>query len=723
MGFSISPSLLWLTALASSSVLAAEPAADVRPAIPEIVVTSQWREQVASEVPASVAVLDSDTIHQGTLQHFEELTSLVPNLNYSGDGNRARYFQIRGTGELEQYEGAPNPSVGFIVDDIDFSGIGGIATLFDMDRVEVLRGPQGTRYGANALAGLIYAKTADPTDTPEARVEATYGSDDTRALGGAVGGPVPGIGHLDYRVAVQDYHSDGFRRDIYLNRDDTNHRDELTARGKLRWEPDGPGGRWRVDLTGLYVDLNDGYDEWAVDNNGFHTYSDKPGRDAQRSLAGSMRVTGAITDAFSLVSITGVAHSDVSFGYDSDWGNDQFWAPYLPPGGRYDFTQAFDRTRRTVNQELRLLSSPAGRLFGRVDWVLGAYFLGLDESNTRFDHGVCIPPAICGFPDPPPAPDSQFGSAYSARNVALFGEFNLPMDDATRLTVGLRGEQRRAEYDDTAGNHFVPTDRMWGGELAVTRKLTGSTSAWARVARGYKAGGFNPSLQGLGFPADQITFGPEYLWDYEIGLRAIAPDEHWSVELTGFWEDRHDMQVKVPISSPGDPNTFVFLTDNAQLGRVFGLEMNLGVQVSASLRLYGTLGLLNTTLERFSAQPLFEGSEQPHAPPWSFAAGASYQGPGGWFARLDVAGRDAFLFDYDFSQGRDRKSQPYELVNLRLGREWRHWTGAFWVRNLFDENYAVRGFYFGNQPPDFPNTRYVRLGDPRQLGVTVSYRY
>ena len=142
--------------------------ASLRQPVPEIVVVaSQLREAELAAVPASLTVLDADAIAAGSVQHFEELTPLVPNLNWSGEGSRARYFQIRGTGELEQYEGAPNPSVGFIVDDIDLSDIGGVATSFDVDRIEVLRGPQGTRYGANALAGLIYVQTADPTAAPE----------------------------------------------------------------------------------------------------------------------------------------------------------------------------------------------------------------------------------------------------------------------------------------------------------------------------------------------------------------------------------------------------------------------------------------------------------------------------------------------------------------------------------------------------------------------------
>ncbi|MGB5581422.1 MAG: Plug domain-containing protein, partial [Woeseia sp.] len=132
-------------------------------ALDEIIVRADFRERAAAELPPSITVLDQATIEQSAIQHFEELVFSVPNLNYSGDGHRARYFQIRGIGELEQYEGAPNPSVGFLIDDIDFSGIATIATLFDVAQVDVLRGPQGTRYGANALAGLIYVQSVAPT--------------------------------------------------------------------------------------------------------------------------------------------------------------------------------------------------------------------------------------------------------------------------------------------------------------------------------------------------------------------------------------------------------------------------------------------------------------------------------------------------------------------------------------------------------------------------------
>lgn len=183
------------------------------------------------------------------------------------------------------------------------------------------------------------------------------------------------------------------------------------------------------------------------------------------------------------------------------------------------------------------------------------------------------------------------------------------------------------------------------------------------------------------------------------------------------------MQVKIPVQLvAGDPTSFVFLTENAEAGRALGLEAALTWRAADTLTLSAGIGLLDTDVRSFDAQPEFEDRPFPHAPAWSGAASALYQPGRGWFTRLDVTGRDSFYFDYDLSEGGDRESQPAVVVNLRGGRQWQHWRVEAWVRNLFDEDYGVRGFYFGNEPPAFEPTRYIRLGDPRQAGVTVTWR-
>src|SRR5271163_1363581 len=149
----------------------------------EIVVTASLRSTSVAELPESVTVLDRDTLRDAGVQHFEDVLSLIPDLNWAAGTSRPRFFQLRGIGEVEQYQGAPNPSVGFLIDDIDFSGVGMPATLFDTRQVEVLRGPQGTVYGANALAGLISVRTEDPSRAFSLDGEATVGDFSTRAAG------------------------------------------------------------------------------------------------------------------------------------------------------------------------------------------------------------------------------------------------------------------------------------------------------------------------------------------------------------------------------------------------------------------------------------------------------------------------------------------------------------------------------------------------------------
>jgi outer membrane receptor protein involved in Fe transport len=677
----------------------------------EIVVTADFREGSIAELPLSVSVLDRAQLRATTLEHFEEAIRAVPNLNLSGEGSRARYFQLRGVGELEQYEGSPNPSIGFIVDDIDFSGLGSIGTLFDVDRVEVLRGPQGTRYGANALGGLIYMRSADPTGELEADFEATAGSDDTTALGAALGGPLGG--DFGFRASLHQYRSNGFRENEYLRRDDTYARDELAARGKIAWSP---SDRLDVDFAGLYVDVDNGYDAWSIDN-GYDTYSDNPGRDAQRSVAGSVRVRAELANV-DIVSISGVADTDATFSFDGDWGNGPYWAPFV-----YDYITVNDRERRTYNQEVRILSKPGAIAGGRGDWLAGVYVLDLEESNDRFDRGAYADP-FCG-PDCTLGVEGAVRSDYDATNVAVFGQVRVSVGESLELTAGLRAEQRSASYADTSGNRFDPDDHMVGGEVAFTWRLDDRRSTYVRFAHGYKAGGFNVALAGVDFEAvdnltpNEIEFEPESLSSIEAGYRTTSADGRLRTDAGVFYARRDDQQIKVPLQLQlGDPLSFLLVTANSERGEHYGLEATIDWRATERLELSAALGWLRTKVDRFSLFPEIEGREQAHAPGYTYSLGAEYRAPSGWWGRVDLSGMDQYFFDY----GHDQQSDTYALANLKVGREWGPWDVSLWVRNLLDEEYSVRGFYFGNEPPDFASTLYTRLGDPRHYGLTVSYR-
>src|SRR5260370_15714632 len=133
----------------SVSIFLARPAVSADDTLEYMVVTAGVGSTSVAELPQSVTVIDRDTLRSAGVQHFEDVLGLIPDLNWAGGTSRPRFFQLRGIGEVEQYQGAPNPSVGFLIDDIDFSGVGMPATLFDTQQIEVLRGPQGTAYGAN----------------------------------------------------------------------------------------------------------------------------------------------------------------------------------------------------------------------------------------------------------------------------------------------------------------------------------------------------------------------------------------------------------------------------------------------------------------------------------------------------------------------------------------------------------------------------------------------
>ena len=674
----------------------------------EIVVTADYRERTAAELPASISVLDERTINAAAVQHFEELIQLIPNLNWSGDGNRARYLQIRGVGELEQYEGAPNPSVGFLIDDIDFSGIGTIATLFDIQQIEVLRGPQGSRYGANALGGLVYMQSVAPTEEFSGRAKVDAGSDGVFSTGIALGGPLTDDNSLGYRISAHHFQGNGFRDNSYLGRDDTNNREETTLRGRLRWQA---SDNWTLDFTAMFSDIDDGYDAFAIDNS-LTMLSDKPGKDAQESIGTAVKATWDGADAYSLTSITTYANSDIDFSFDADWGNSQSWLPYT-----YDFIVDNDRERSTLSQEFRLASSDTGRIFnGSADWLLGMYVMKLEDDLRAATDGILIDPdPVFGYTL---TVNDNFSGTYEAINAALFGRLDFDVGDASQLGFGLRVERRTTDYSNSTGLNFDPGETMIGGELTFTHEISEVTTGYVSLARGFKAGGFNP---GFGVPDDRRQFDTETVWNLEGGVKALWLDNRLQVSAAVFLSEREDQQIRTSFQLvPNDPASFVFFTDNSDEGRTTGVEMDVRWLANESWELYGTVGLLNAEIRSFgTAEVSLDGRDQAHAPAYTLAVGSMYRHPSGWNGRLDVSARDEFYFDYSH----DQKSKAYELVNLRAGYDAEKWSAHLWVRNLLDENYAVRGFYFGNEPPLFENQLYIRHGDPRLTGMTIELRF
>jgi outer membrane receptor protein involved in Fe transport len=713
------------------------PAADAAdPAtLEEIVVTATLRSAPAIDVPASVTVLDRQTLKDAGRANFEDVLGMIPNLNWAGDTSLPRYIQLRGIGELEQYQGAPNPSVGFLIDDIDFSGLGTAGTLYDIDQVDVLRGPQPTRYGANALAGLIYFKSAEPTDAPYGRVDLDGGDYGTNSEGAVISGPVESL-DSGFRLAVQRHYSNGYYRDLYLNRDDTNRQDEYTYRAKWVLTP---SDRLRIELTALEVDIDNGYDAFTIDNSR-NTESDQQGVDSQHSTGVSIRAHYLAGDAIGFTAIAAYARSIIKYSYDGDWGNSALWAPVATV---YQASEIQNRDRTTKTLELRL-GTESSRGFG---WLTGFYLNQLDESLTDLSLSDYQP---LGLP-PDPADDQDnnlIDSGYRARNVALFGELDGDLAPGLRWSTGLRGERWSARYQGTT-TYFLgtntgytdapvtptsilsvtpaslsPADNLWGGHVSLTYKLDPGQSLYATLVRGYKAGGFNLSQDLL---PSQLSFTPETDVNAETGYKADLLGHRLTVNADVFYLHRHDAQIKTSFQSdPTNPDAFTYYTGNAASGRNYGLEGEVAWRAAERVTLGADLGLLQTHFEDFVQQGATGATvvpvsrELPDAPHWQAAVNATYRDPRGPFARVDATGMGGYYFDLppNFTT-----SRPYGLLHGKVGWETARWSVYLSGRNLLNKRYPVRGFYFGDVPPNFPNEVYLQLGDPRTWLASVSVNF
>ena len=659
--------------------------------VEEIVVTGEFRDAALDDLPASVSVLQREDLEARAARHLDEALALAPNVNVAGGSARSRFFQIRGIGERGQFVEPLNPSVGLIVDGVDLSNAASAATLFDVEQVEVFRGPQGTRYGANALAGLINVRTRAPSDEFEASAGLEAANYSASTLYGAVSGPVGE--RVALRLAAQQHDSDGFMDNAYLSRDDTNARDELSLRGKLKWLA---GEHVAVDAVLAYTDLDDGYDAFSLDNDRT-TLSDEPGRDAQESVFSSidMRWDGAA--AFAIEAQAANARSDAVYGYDEDWT----FVGFHPFG--YASTDYYFRDRRTSTAEIKLLSKDAGRVFGgSTDWVAGIYALDSDVDLTR---------EYTFFTSP-------FTSTFAMHRVALFGQLESALTPQTTLTTGLRYERHRARYADSASVAFAPEDDLVGWRISLDHRLTDALMGYVAATRGYKAGGFNTDGT---LDSDLREYDPETLVSLELGLKGSFLDARLATRLALFHMSRDDVQIASSVTrvrSDGSAEFIAFI-GNAAEGTNSGLELELAFAVTERLELSASLGVLESEYESFinAAGQDLDGREQAHAPGHQFTLGARYAFPNAWYAELTAEGRDGFYF----SDSHDTRAPSYELVNAAVGFTRGSWDVNLWGRNLTDEDTFTRGYFFGNDPRlDYAERSYVQLGEPRRVGVSIA---
>ena len=652
----------------------------------------------AGVAPVSATVLTEHIQSRRGATHLEDVITLAPNVAASSGASRSRFFQIRGIGERSQFVEPVNPSVGILLDGIDLSGAGGALTLFDVQQVEVLRGPQGTLMGANALAGLI-AVQSNGVDSDARDISVGMENKGGYRLGARWNGNLTNT--VNGRVAVQQYESNGYVDNDYLNRSDTNSREELTARGTLTWTSE----TQTFEAAAYYTRVNNGYDAFSLDNTRA-TLSDQPGEDDLTLKAGRLNWQSLLLGLDSTLQLSH-ASTETTYSYDEDWSY-----VGIAPGWEYSSYDEYLRDRSMNSLEWRLQAPEADD----TEWVIGTYLR--DESEDLSRRYTYLP--------------APFASDIDTQTLAIFGQVNRTLNEQLSGFIGARLEQRDSEYRDSAGVEKDFDHHYWTGRLGVIWQYHSDAQLYATLSRGARAGGANAGLlasidalpeQSQGSVAALGVFDEETLVSLELGWQLDWAQYDMRSRLALFTMDRDDQQAKGSLVIPrADGSTaFIDYTDNAATSEHRGLEWELQWQPTQRLVADLTLGLLDAQFGRYitATGADLSGRDQPQAPDWQYSAGLSWYASALASVQIEVAGSDAYFF----SDRHDVRAPETHQLNASLSGQWRRWRWTLWGRNLTDETTFVRGFgTFGNDPrKEYALEPYRQYGEPRMVGLSLSY--
>ena len=666
--------------------------------LPAVITSADFRPSTAQETPVSLTEINEETIEARNAQHLEEVLNLAPNVNVSSGASRGQYYQIRGMGERSQFTAPINPSVGLIIDGIDFSRSGGAATLFDIQSVEVLRGPQGTKFGANGLAGTINMRSKEPTKDFEMHAETGFAEYNTRNFGVAAGGTVVEDKLLG-RASLYSHKSDGYMENDFLGRDNTNNQDELTFRSKFKLFATDD---LTIDLSYIHLDIDNGYDAFTLANTR-KSFADEPGEDKQRTNAVGIKTNWNASDAVTIQTEATYLHSDLVYSYDEDWGNprdrnDPASAIYDPLGIGYDSFDRYDRERENYSFELRALSDKAGRIFNdSTNWTVGLYHINQDEKFDRtYTYG------------------DQDG-AYNTQNTAVYGQLDTALTEKLTLVSGARTEYFKANYDDSNAVKENIHEVLFGGKVGLNYQANENHMVYTTLSRGYKPGGVSNDAR---LAKNQRVFDTEYNISLETGVKSSWMDDRLQTTLAAFYTERKNAQVKNSIFV----GRWIDFTGNASNATHKGIEASMDWFVTDKLRLLGSLGLLDAKFDKRTFRGInFNGRQVAHAPDYTYSLGAEIYPSTAWTLRVNVEGKDKFYF----SDSHNEQSSRYDIVNASADYRYnKNWKVSIWARNLFDKDYATRGFGFGNNPAkNYVEEKYIQFGEPRVAGVTATYDY
>ena len=666
-----------------------------------MVVSSDFRVKALSNISNAISVLHKDKIIDKASQNIEDVLNNTPNVNFTSGASRAHYIQIRGIGERSQFKSPVNPSVGLIIDGIDVSNSALALTMFDLKQIEVLKGPQGTTYGANGMAGVVSLESNEPSTEIEGHVEATAGNYNTKAYGAAIGGTLIDNTLLG-RFSIYKNTSDGFTENTFLNRKDTQNIDELTAKVQLRVLVN---ENHTIDINMMHVDVDNGYDAFNFDNT-HQTQSDEPGRDAQTTDAIAIKSNYQVGDIMHLITKASYSKSDMEYSYDEDWSYTGAFSEDLWPYSSFD---KYNRKRNKMDFDLRLVSDTMGRIFNdKADWTLGAYYKNQEEDLLR-DYTYAYGP---------------YNSTFDTKNMAVYGQIDSLVSDKVTLTVGLRAEKWEAVFTDSDALSIDTDEVLVGGKIGLSYKEDENNFHYITLSKGYKPGGVNADNA---LDNNARAFKTEHLWNLDVGKTFSNLDGTFKSRLNLFYGLRSDQQVKSSIVQTREDGSteFIDYLANAAKSNYYGAEAEMDYFATDALHIFTSLGLLRATFDEYKdpnpSALSMNGRAPAQSPEYQYTVGFDYSVTENISFKAYVEGKDS----YYFSNRHNEQSDAYELFNASIMYATENFSATLWGRNLADTDYQTRGFgSFGNNPSNGYTTElYTQQGNPRTFGFTLGYDF
>lgn len=662
----------------------------------EIVVTAQKRPESAQNVPISLTVIPRQTLEDAQINSFTSISRNAPNFSFfptNSGGSDFAYYSIRGLNNFNFL--VSQDSVGFYLDDVPFDfGAFLDLGLVDLERVEVLRGPQSTLYGRSSPAGVVNIISRSPTNFSEFRIAGGYGNYNFResqlSYSNAI---IPD--QLSFRLAGAYRARDGFYENATLNRT-VGGVEQFVGRAQLLWNP---SKEWSVSFNSFVNDNDNGDPVFSPQDasDPFTTFKAVNGFARSNNNTQALRI-GYNGSEFRAISVTA---------YRSSSYNVLAGDSIAPP---LDLARSvIDFNSRVWTQEIRFQSPEAA---DRFKWLVGGFYESRAfDANDAFDY-TALGAAFFGLPS---AGQNRVIADQLSNTYAVFGQVDYKPIEPLTLFAGLRYQASNFNLDrqrifQTADSITVlsPSIQQEGSSneviprVGLQYRFSPTVMAYTTISKGYRPAGFN-------YRADIEAirnYQEEKTWTYEAGFKSSWFDNRLTANFSVFQNNVDGYQVLLV-------DTFGFFRSIASADvSATGFEFEVKAQPLKGLEFVAGLGYVNSRFTSYQ-NPLtgtdLSGNQVPFAPEVTYNIALQYRAPIGIFSRLEIQGYGTTFFD-DANQV---KQNPFTLVNLRLGYEWRNYGIYVFANNLLNTRYITSGFLF---PP--PNVT-AGFGAPVTYGFQV----